>query len=239
MIPTKTARGRPKGSGLNDFAQLRAIAGLMISDPGLPPTTAIKALGIHDPSVIRRLRDKYKACEAELMAEMKAHVRDGAVRPAPVQVTLSEPQAPTERPAAPSPEAARTPGRAIALSAGESPRISKPVAAPAIKLMAASPAPKPAVPTAVPVVRAASPIARERAPRAVPLPSETNLPEWVGIGLSVYVMSIEAQFAVVGTLFEWPPLAAVLRSQVAFAELAVASVRPVPDNLGLAAHVRP
>lgn len=53
-------RGRPKGSGLDDRAQLRRIEALLDADPGLRPTTAIKSLGISDPSTIRRLRDKLK-----------------------------------------------------------------------------------------------------------------------------------------------------------------------------------
>ncbi|AHB47473.1 hypothetical protein W911_02135 [Hyphomicrobium nitrativorans NL23] len=53
-------RGRPKGSGLDDRAQLRRIEALLDAEPGLRPTTAIKSLGISDPSTIRRLRDKLK-----------------------------------------------------------------------------------------------------------------------------------------------------------------------------------
>lgn len=64
-MPGKTARrGRPKGSGIDDSARLLAIARLIDADPELKPTTAIKALGITDPSVIRRLRDKYSDLRA-------------------------------------------------------------------------------------------------------------------------------------------------------------------------------
>ncbi len=60
-MPAKnTRRGRPKGSGLDDNGQLVAIAALIAKDPELKPTTAIKSLGISDPSTIRRLRDKYR-----------------------------------------------------------------------------------------------------------------------------------------------------------------------------------
>jgi hypothetical protein len=41
--------------------QLRRIALLLETDPGLKPTTAIRAIGVSDPSTIRRLRDKLKA----------------------------------------------------------------------------------------------------------------------------------------------------------------------------------
>lgn len=53
-------RGRPRGSGLDDRVQLQRIAQLLEADPALKPTTAIKAIGVSDPSTIRRLRDKLK-----------------------------------------------------------------------------------------------------------------------------------------------------------------------------------
>ena len=61
MTAAKAPRGRPKGSGINDQQQLNEIARLMRSTPRMKPTTAIKALGITDPSTIRRLRDKFNA----------------------------------------------------------------------------------------------------------------------------------------------------------------------------------
>lgn len=60
MSPAKTRRGRPKGTGINDGPILEEIASLIAADPALKPTTAIKVLGVSDPSTIRRLRDKYK-----------------------------------------------------------------------------------------------------------------------------------------------------------------------------------
>ena len=62
-------RGRPKGSGINDWERLFAIATVMSNDPKLRVTTAIKQLGFTDPSVIRRLRDKFKANKNLLLAE--------------------------------------------------------------------------------------------------------------------------------------------------------------------------
>ena len=72
-------RGRPKGSGLDDRAQLRRIETLLDADPGLRPTTAIKALGITDPSTIRRLRDKLKVNGTSYAATAPA----GVGRPLP------------------------------------------------------------------------------------------------------------------------------------------------------------
>lgn len=60
MPAKQPRRGRPKGSGLDDSGQLMAIAALIANDPDLKPTTAIKSLGVSDPSTIRRLRDKYR-----------------------------------------------------------------------------------------------------------------------------------------------------------------------------------
>jgi hypothetical protein len=60
MASDYARRGRPRGSGLDDRDQLRRIAELLEADPTLRPTTAIKAIGVSDPSSIRRLRDKLK-----------------------------------------------------------------------------------------------------------------------------------------------------------------------------------
>jgi hypothetical protein len=60
MAQKTAARGRPKGTGLDDAGPLAAIAELIAANPGMKPTTAIKALGFSDPSTVRRLRDKYQ-----------------------------------------------------------------------------------------------------------------------------------------------------------------------------------
>ncbi len=56
----KLARGRPVGTGIDDTERLIVLRARLAADPQLKPTTAIKALGLTDPSVIRRLRDKLK-----------------------------------------------------------------------------------------------------------------------------------------------------------------------------------
>lgn len=68
MSTTKTRRGRPKGTGIDDLAPLLQIAALMADNPDLKPTTAIRRLGITEPSVIRRLRDKFKVFCVEQLA---------------------------------------------------------------------------------------------------------------------------------------------------------------------------
>lgn len=201
MTPSKPGRGRPKGSGLNDAAQLRAIAGLIAADPDLKPTTAIKTLGISDPSVIRRLRDKYSAVGRQLMAEIAPELPFGEAVAATVKMTARTDSAipPCARAMPPAgPTAARQHGSVATADAQAAP------------LTATGPvAERPAGQRAI-------------RPSHIPLPSQTDLPHWMGVGLSFYALSCQAQFAVMGTMFQWPPVAAVLASQVAFTELAIA-----------------
>jgi hypothetical protein len=84
MTLQKSGRGRPKGTGLDDTNHLEAIAGLLAANPEMKPTTAIKELGINDPSVIRRLRDKY---HASLLAFGGAEATGPIHTATPVQAT--------------------------------------------------------------------------------------------------------------------------------------------------------
>ena len=59
MSTGKPQRGRPIGTGIDDRIWLREVDRLIRLAPTTTPTTAIKALGITDPSTIRRLREKY------------------------------------------------------------------------------------------------------------------------------------------------------------------------------------
>lgn len=61
MSEGKLRRGRPKGTGIDDGDRIARLAELIRIKPGMKPTTAIRAMGISDPSIIRRLRDKYSA----------------------------------------------------------------------------------------------------------------------------------------------------------------------------------
>lgn len=74
MSQTRTHRGRPKGSGIDDRQKLDAIARLIAENPALKPTTAIRSLGVSDPSVIRRLRDKFNAVRADLIHDIERAV---------------------------------------------------------------------------------------------------------------------------------------------------------------------
>lgn len=73
-MPTiKARRGRPKGTGIDDRASLIRIATLISADPDLKPTTAIRKIGVTEPSVIRRLRDKFKVFRSEYLADACWH----------------------------------------------------------------------------------------------------------------------------------------------------------------------
>jgi hypothetical protein len=75
-MQTASARyGRPKGTGLDDRKRLESIAAALVANPKLKPTTAIRALGIDDPSTIRRLRDKFNLEYGKLMADARRAAR--------------------------------------------------------------------------------------------------------------------------------------------------------------------
>jgi hypothetical protein len=98
-MPSDTVRrGRPRGSGLDDRAQLRRIAQMLEADPTLKPTTAIKAMGVSDPSTIRRLRDKLKA---ELQGPPPT-VHSGASRGRQPELMEARPASRMARPVHPS-----------------------------------------------------------------------------------------------------------------------------------------
>jgi len=97
-MQTASARyGRPKGTGLDDRQRLASIAAALVANPKLKPTTAIRSLGVDDPSTIRRLRDKFNLEQGKLMAEARraSRVKAAAPQRGPAKVdTLSEPGAP-------------------------------------------------------------------------------------------------------------------------------------------------
>lgn len=74
--------GRPKGSGLDDRQQLATIAALLAANPKLKPTTAIRSLGVEDPSDIRRLRNKFRMEQAKLLADARRVTRSSEAQPA-------------------------------------------------------------------------------------------------------------------------------------------------------------
>jgi hypothetical protein len=226
MTPHKTSRGRPKGTGLNDAAQLRAIAGLLAEQPDLKPTTAIKKLGINDPSVIRRLRDKYHSMETDLIAELKA----GAVSAREALPRLEQRIEALDKAGTRSLALAGA-REEIKVATVDEALVETPVAPPVAAVIVE--AVKPAdLPVAAPLAAVSTPVQATAAasakvnpmPRAPAFmrPSETELPSWMGVGLSLFVFSFEAQYALIGTMMQSSPFATVLKSQAAFVEAAVA-----------------
>ena len=96
MLTTTARYGRPKGTGVDDRRQLESLAALLAANPALKPTTAIRALGVEDPSVIRRLRDKFRMDQARLMADAHRSCRSNGralACPGPLQPTSRRPLA--------------------------------------------------------------------------------------------------------------------------------------------------
>ena len=86
MQSDQSQRGRPKGTGIDDSSRLRQIAALIAENPELRPTTAIKNIGIFDPSIIRRLRDKFNSNKEQLLSETDCN----DFRKAPFRKELSD-----------------------------------------------------------------------------------------------------------------------------------------------------
>jgi hypothetical protein len=105
MLMTNGRYGRPKGSGLDDRQQLASIAALLAANPKLKPTTAIRSLGVEDPSDIRRLRDKFRLEQARLMADARRATRANGARAPHAGSGASAPAAArtSQTPLAPSP----------------------------------------------------------------------------------------------------------------------------------------
>jgi hypothetical protein len=104
-MTTVSKRGRPKGTGINDRETLLKIAHLIAGNPNMKRTTAIKQVGITNPSVVRRLRDKYQEQEHSLLAEVAATT--ARTRPAAEASAKAEPAKKAKPGTAGSPSAAQ------------------------------------------------------------------------------------------------------------------------------------
>jgi hypothetical protein len=71
MTNTIRKRGRPKGTGLDDTTSLHRIADIIAANPAIKRTSAIKKIGVTNPSIVRRLRDKFAEEETALMADAR------------------------------------------------------------------------------------------------------------------------------------------------------------------------
>lgn len=206
MSELKSQRGRPKGSGIDDRAVLREIAGLINADPSLKPTTAIRSIGVADPSVIRRLRDKFQQCRAELMTELSSPPAAPAGLPTDRTSTQAQPALPRSIPAK-SAAAVRKSGRVV-------PSIAVPVVPNGDATSAAEQDPSTPDPAAV---------------TGTDAPVETNASDWMtgwlGVGMALATTTARAQLTMMHQLMRSGPLAFALTSQVALNEF-VLSVAP-------------
>ena len=206
MSENRAARGRPKGTGLDDRSRLLAVAQLMARDPHLKATTAIKSTGVTDPSTIRRLRDKFQQIKDELITEMVPE------KPA-VNHTRSE-------------RTATLPAlRTAAARAPSAPKKqSKPV----------QPKAEPAVHEAVAPAAASAVTARAPASAAAPHPAAW-MAMWYGVGLQNLNTAVALQISFVEKIMRMPHVATALRGQVAFSKLTLA-LCPMPPSMPKTLH---
>ena len=80
MFETKISRGRPKGTGIDDSERIARLFELLRAYPELKPTTAIRVMGITDPSAVRRIRDKFRHGQALAQNNAAARIPAGAHR---------------------------------------------------------------------------------------------------------------------------------------------------------------
>lgn len=115
MTAAHARRGRPKGSGINDEQRLVEMSRLLNADKRMKPTTAIKAIGITDPSAIRRLRDKYNVLHGDGHATSPPQYRaapSGARTAPPARATPLNIADPIRR-AVPQPTLQPTPAKPV------------------------------------------------------------------------------------------------------------------------------
>lgn len=228
MPVERRPRGRPKGTGIDDRAKLREMAALIAAQPHLKPTTAIKVLGENDPSVIRRLRDKFHALQHELMAEIRRPPAPVAAITAPVLDTPA-PRYAIEMPPRIDPgrvELPRFDARSLASS------VSSTMAA----VAANAPAEPPAATQTVTAPHAAPPAPRQQAQPetrdetiAVTKERLAALADYnvmIGLAIQATVSALEQQMKLTEQTMRLPPVAAILRQQIALGEMVMAMAWP-------------
>ena len=222
MPDMRTRRGRPKGSGIDDRQRLDAIARLIAANPELKPTTAIRTLGVADPSVIRRLRDKFSLVRQDLMLELKAQPRAkaqlSAVASGSSDANLVQPARPTR-------------SRTMPATTQSAPRLSaEPKAtAHAPNGGAAKVAAKPT--ECAPPSSAALPKAEddpERRPSATTGPAVTQalVMSLLGAGMATTNTAIAAQMTFAEQFVKSPYVTLLLKQQLAFNEWAMSLATP-------------
>lgn len=226
MSETRTRRGRPKGSGIDDRQRLDAIARMITENPALKPTTAIRTLGVSDPSVIRRLRDKFSIVRSDLMQEL------AAADSKPRKARLENP-APTNRPQETPARAERS--RAVPANTRKDARISTAPSAGKPPVVAAGrTTPRQAAPSPRPEACVGDDGDRQRVVSAKSVPSSEELiMSIMSAGMAATQSLWSAQAALAGEVMKWPCVSLALRQQLAFNEWAagfVPATRPCPKT---------
>lgn len=224
-------RGRPKGSGINDRQRLRDIAALIASQPQIKPTTAIKMLGEHDPSVIRRLRDKFYSLQSELMEEVRAgrSLHGGPGIRAPLSMSAI----------GGAPGAVRTDGSVRANVAAVGPeslsRMAEPPAAPSVSARMFDQHRQRAAETddqserTDPKARMVAPTHDETAGLDVQRAKLLDLAAYnvmLGFAIQATVKAMGQQARIYDETLRLPPVAALLKQQIAIGEMVMAMTWP-------------
>lgn len=240
MSDTRAPRGRPKGSGIDDSQRLDAIARLIASNPQLKPTTAIRAIGVSDPSVIRRLRDKFNTVRIELMQELQASatparsaaaIKTDTAPAAPTTATAPRAHAPAAAAAAPR-RASRTRAIAAAKPAAKA-RVaaaSVPGPAPAANTPARTATPRDTAPAPARSPAHKSDDDSDRAParNALPPAATQFFTTMFSVGVLATNTLMAAHTTMANEFFRSPYMSLALRQQLAFSEWAVGLVPTSP-----------
>lgn len=213
-------RGHPKGTGIDDLRRLKDIARLMAAEPALKPTTAIRSLGYSNPSVIRRLRDKFNAEAEALIAEAR---RD-------LGLDIAEHSSRPERVGAPAASTSRRPTQ----PREPEPRHSLLRLAHAAKLTSAEPTPTvepAAAPRASneigPMSSSADASSATAAPPLGTAPSaEITLVE---IGFRAAAVAMRQHLSICAQVAHIPAVAAFIRQQMFLTELMLGVGLPSPQ----------
>jgi hypothetical protein len=81
MSDAKRPRGRPRGTGKDDTTYLQQVAGLLVRDPTLKPTTAMKRVMASrswaetEPTLIRRWQSKWQRDRANFLAAEQERIK--------------------------------------------------------------------------------------------------------------------------------------------------------------------
>lgn len=201
MPSAKTNRGRPKGTGLDDRVLLQSIIQLIEANPDLKPTTAIRSIGISNPSAIRRLRDKFNVAQASTAKAICA------ARPA---------------------SARTSPARSIALNSGAGPARTAPpqrqaqTEIPSAHVATLDPVNSKAEPARpVHTLAFASPEYRQH--------SLNWFSMWTELGLQSMAVSLRTQWLIYDHVLRSPPVQAAISNHTALTDFAAAWCATSPD----------